>query len=186
VTRHSTISAAAIALSIALNACAANEAAPLRIAHDHLSARRGDPQLAATISYPDDDRRHPAVVTVHGSGRIGRDETRFEWSDSSPKGSSCSRMTSAALAAYDGPNGLDTSPLLEKLRTPTLWLLGEHDESIPIRQTQQTLRRAVAAGATITVKTYEDADHGLRTRGGSMAPYWDDTLAWLRARRFLP
>ena len=295
-TRHSTISAAAIALSIAFNACAANEAAPLRIAHDQISVRSGDAQLAATISYPDDDRRHPAVVTVHGSGRIGRDETRFEWQRLVPEGvvvltydkrgvgastgefvsvgtstseaympllaadaleclralqrhpavdparvgfignsqagwiipvalstavpgeaafaivrsgpatsvgidMEYSRLTgdgirevtpiTAAemdrrLAAYDGPNGLDTSPLLEKLRTPTLWLLGERDESIPIRQTQQTLQRAVAAGATITVKTYEDADHGLRTRGGSMAPYWDDTLAWLRARRFLP
>ncbi|HJR58936.1 MAG TPA: prolyl oligopeptidase family serine peptidase [Vicinamibacterales bacterium] len=89
------------------------------------------------------------------------------------------------LAEYAGAHGLDPVPLLAKLGTPTLWLLGDRDASIPIRQTQQNLQQAIAGGAPITVKTYPDADHGLAFPGGHAAPYWDDTLRWLRAGKIL-
>lgn len=88
------------------------------------------------------------------------------------------------LAEYSGPHGLDTVPLLVRLRVPTLWLLGDRDASIPIRQTQQNLERAIQSGATIDVKTYPGADHSLEVAGRPV-PYWDDILAWLRARRIL-
>jgi uncharacterized protein len=287
----SAISAAALLLACS----AAHSAAPRGIAHEDVTVISGDARLAARISYPDDGKRHPAVVSVHGSGRLGRQETAFEWQRLVPEGMvvltydkrgvgestgefvfvgtstseaympvlagdalEClrvlkkhasvdpdrvgfigssqagwiiplalsraaqnevafaiirsgpatsvglemeySRLTGDGirevtpisaeemdrrLAAYKGPHGLDTVPLVEKLHTPTLWLLGDRDESIPIRPTQQNLQRAIAGGAPITVKTYADADHGLRTSAGAMVPYWGDALAWLRARRIL-
>ncbi len=89
------------------------------------------------------------------------------------------------LAGYAGPHGLDTVPLLGVLRTPTLWLLGDDDESIPIRQTKAHLQRAIALGAPITVTAYPGVNHGLQRRDGSMPPFWADTLAWLRERGIL-
>jgi dienelactone hydrolase len=278
-----------------VTACTANEAAAPRIAHDNVIVTSGDARLAARISYPDDGKRHPALVSVHGSGRLGREQTAFEWQRLVPEGlvvltydkrgvgestgqfvsvgtsdseaympilagdaleclralrrhpgvdpnrvgfigssqagwiiplalsaaapgeaafaiirsgpatsvgleMEYSRLTGDGLrevapippdemdrrlAAFKGPHGLDTVPLLLQLRTPTLWLLGDDDESIPIRATKENLQRAIAAGAPITVKSYPGANHGLRTRSGSMAPFFDDTVAWLRARSIL-
>ena len=285
-----------ISVGALLLACSAAPAAvPPTIKHDEITVASGDARLAARISYPADGKRHPALVSVHGSGRLGREQMAFEWQRLVPEGlvvltydkrgvgestgefvsvgtstseaympilaadaleclralrrhpsvdadrtgfigssqagwiiplalstaapgeaafaiirsgpatsvgleMEYSRLTGDGirevtpisaeemdrrLAAYKGPHGLDTVPLVEKLHTPTLWLLGDRDESIPIRPTQQNLQRAIAGGAPITVKTYADADHGLRTSAGTMVPYWGDALAWLRARRIL-
>jgi dienelactone hydrolase len=265
-----------------------------RIAHDDIVVQSGDVRLAARISYPDRPGRYPAVVSVHGSGRAGREQYRPDWQRLVPEGVAVltydkrgvgestgdfvavgtstseaympllaadalaclralrahprvdasrvgflgvsqagwliplalsqaragevaftvirsgpatsvglemeySRLTGEGLRpgeglspdamdrrldAYNGPHGLDTVPLLAQLRVPTLWLLGERDDSIPIRQTQQNLARAIAAGAPITVRTFPGADHAL-TVAGRPVPYWDDVVGWLRARAIL-
>jgi dienelactone hydrolase len=288
------IHTAGFGLAAIAAACSSLGSSPAAIRHDEIRVRSGDAELAATISYPDDGRRHPAVVTVHGSGRLTRQQMRHDANRLVPAGVvvlsydkrgvgestgtyvnvgtatseahmpllaadalAClaalrthgavdperagfigssqagwiiplalaksapgqaafaiirsgpatsvglemeySRLTGEGLRAvtplapeeidrrlaeYDGPHGLDTVPLLAPLRTPTLWLLGDQDESIPIRQTQLNLRRAVEAGATITVKTYPGANHGLMGPDGPV-PYWDDVLAWMRAQRIL-
>jgi dienelactone hydrolase len=280
---------------LAAAACAAKDLGPPRILHDDVTVVSGEARLAARISYPDDKKRHPAVVSVHGSGRLGREQTAFEWQRLAPEGIAVltydkrgvgdstgefvrvgtstsedympilagdaleclralrrhpsvdpdrvgfigssqagwiipvalskaargeaafaiirsgpatsvglemeySRLTGDGirqvtalapqeidrrLADYKGPQGLDTVPLILALRTPTLWLLGDDDESIPIRPTKLNLERAIVAGAPITVKSYAGANHGLRRADGSMVPFWDDTLVWLRARRIL-
>ena len=90
----------------------------------------------------------------------------------------------ARVDAYRGPQGFDHVPLLRALRTPTLWLVGEADESIPVRHTLRNLRAAISAGAPITLRTYPGANHGLGTATGP-APYWKDTIDWLRAERIL-
>ena len=70
------------------------------------------------------------------------------------------------------------------MRTPTLWLVGEEDESIPVRHTLRNLRAAISAGAPITLRTYPGANHALGTPAGP-APYWTDVIDWLRAERIL-
>lgn len=87
--------------------------------------------------------------------------------------------------AYRGPQGFDHVPMLGALKTQTLWLLGEQDESIPIRHTVRNLRAAIAAGAPITLRIYPGANHGLSGPAGQV-PYWTDVVNWLRAWRILP
>ncbi len=55
------------------------------------------------------------------------------------------------MDAYAGPQGFDHVPILRALKTPTLWLVGEDDESIPVRHTLRNLRAAIGAGAAITL-----------------------------------
>ena len=88
----------------------------------------------------------------------------------------------ARVDAYRGPQGFDHVPLLRALRTPTLWLVGEADESIPVRHTLRNLRAAISAGAPITLRTYPGANHGLGTATGP-APVLEghDRLAARRA-----
>jgi dienelactone hydrolase len=277
---------------VAFAGCTANEAAAPAIVQEEITVTSGDATLAARVSSPGRQGRHPAVVSVHGSGRLGRDHQQFDVDglvrhgvvvltyDKRGVGAStgefvfvgtstseaympilaadaleCLRalrrhpsvdpdrvgfigisqagwiiplaMSTAApaevafaiirsgpatsvglemaysgitrdrdvsaippdemdrrLAEYTGPHGLDTVPLLDRLRTPTLWLLGEQDASIPIRQTQSNLQRAIERGATITVKTYPGADHSLEIARRPV-PYWQDIVDWLRAKRFL-
>ena len=286
----------ACAAAVLTGCSRASESATPRIVHEEITVASGDVRLAARISRPDRPGRYPAVVSVHGSGRVGRDDYRRDWQRLAPEGMAVltydkrgvgestgefvpvgtstseaympllaadalaclralrqhpridasrvgflgasqagwliplalstaapgeaafavirsgpatsvglemaySRLTgdgmragegaplTAAemdrrLAEFAGPHGLDTMPLLARLRVPTLWLLGERDASIPIRQTQANLQRAIGAGATISVITYPGADHGLSVDGQPVA-YWQTVVDWLRARRIL-
>ena len=90
----------------------------------------------------------------------------------------------ARVDAYAGRPGFDHAAILSAMRTPTLWLLGSRDESIPIRHTERNLRALVAAGVPITLKVYEGGDHGLSGPSGPI-PYWADVTNWLRANRIL-
>lgn len=90
----------------------------------------------------------------------------------------------ARVDGYGGPPGFDHAEILRSLRTPTLWLLGSRDESIPIRHTERNLRALVAAGVPITLKVYEGGNHGLSGPAGRI-PFWQDVTNWLRANRIL-
>ena len=90
----------------------------------------------------------------------------------------------ARVDAYAGPPGFDHAEILRSLRTPTLWLLGSRDESIPIRHTERNLRALVAAGVPITLQVYEGGNHGLFGPSGPI-PFWQDVTEWLRANRIL-
>jgi dienelactone hydrolase len=90
----------------------------------------------------------------------------------------------ARVDAYGGPSGFDHGEIVRALKVPTLWLVGEADESIPVRHTLRNLRAAIAGGAAITLKTYPGANHGLMTPSGPV-PYWTDVIDWLRGERIL-
>lgn len=90
----------------------------------------------------------------------------------------------ARVDAYKGPSGFDTAPMLRALKTPTLWLLGDADESIPIRHTERNLRALIAAGVPITLRIYPGGNHALFGPSGPIA-WWVDVEKWLRANRIL-
>lgn len=87
----------------------------------------------------------------------------------------------ARVDAYAGPQGFDNLPALRRLRTPTLWLLGDDDESIPVRHAIHNLHHLIDDGAPITLRIYPGARHGLFEPSGR-APFWTDTVAWLVQR----
>jgi alpha-beta hydrolase superfamily lysophospholipase len=87
----------------------------------------------------------------------------------------------ARVDAYAGPSGFDNLPALRRIHTPILWLIGEADESIPVRHTLRNLEALARAGTPITVRTYAGANHSLFTRSGP-APFWGDVRDWLRVQ----
>lgn len=99
-----------------------------------------------------------------------------------------------ALAEYKGPDGYDPLPVLESLQTPSLWLLGGRDCSVPTGRSVENLKRLSAAGVAVEFRIYPDADH-LLTRGGGCTPgigrlwrrvdYWSDAKDWLGRKGFL-
>ena len=91
----------------------------------------------------------------------------------------------ARVDAYSGPPGFDNMPSLRLDRTPLLWLLGEADESIPIRHTRRNLEALARDGVPITLRTYPGANHALMTPAGP-AHYWDDVREWLQTQAIVP
>lgn len=88
----------------------------------------------------------------------------------------------ARVDAYEGPAGFDNLPILRRVTTPLLWLVGEADESIPVRHTLRNLRVLADRGVPIVLRTYPGANHSLFTPSGPV-PFWDDVRAWLKQQR---
>ena len=91
------------------------------------------------------------------------------------------------VAAYAGSTGFDPAPTLMALRVPTLWLLGDLDQSVPTFASVRVLESIRDAGNNShTVVVYPEADHGLRNvRTRRSAPIWHDMRAWLEGEGIL-
>jgi dipeptidyl aminopeptidase/acylaminoacyl peptidase len=79
----------------------------------------------------------------------------------------------ALLPAFHGPSGFDPLPVLRQLNTPTLWLLGLDDRSIPIESTLANLKTLSAEGRPFEWRTYEGLGHELSPQ------IWSDVGQWL-------
>ena len=78
----------------------------------------------------------------------------------------------ARLPAFNGPHGFDPIPVLRAIETPTLWVLGADDRSIPVRNTVENLRNLAASGKPYEWRTYPGLGHGL---GPAV---WADVGTW--------
>jgi dipeptidyl aminopeptidase/acylaminoacyl peptidase len=89
--------------------------------------------------------------------------------------------------AFTGPHGYDPVPVIRALRTPTLWILGERDRSLPVARSIANLERIRdGEGRPITLRVIPGADHSLRNPvTGERPDIWGIVGAWLRERRIL-
>jgi pimeloyl-ACP methyl ester carboxylesterase len=84
------------------------------------------------------------------------------------------------MSKFDGPHGYNPRPVLEKLDTPSIWIEGEQDRSVPMAQTFETLERLRAAGRPITIVKLPGADHSLRNPvTGERPDFWPQIREWL-------
>jgi pimeloyl-ACP methyl ester carboxylesterase len=79
----------------------------------------------------------------------------------------------ALLPKFAGANGYDPLPVLREVNTPTLWLLGDDDRSIPVRDTVANLTSLKAAGRPFNWRTYPGLGHSLGPQ------IWNDIGPWL-------
>ncbi len=84
------------------------------------------------------------------------------------------------MRAFTGPHGYDPVPVLEQMDTPSIWIEGESDRSVPMVQTLATLDRIRESGRPITVIRLPGADHSLRNPvTGERPDFWPQVRAWL-------
>jgi hypothetical protein len=85
------------------------------------------------------------------------------------------------VSAFDGEPGYDPLPILTAMRVPTLWLLGDRDQSVPVFATAKALKALPPdAAAWHTVIRFPDADHSLRdVNTGKPAHVWSTMLSWM-------
>lgn len=79
----------------------------------------------------------------------------------------------ALMPTFKGAPGYDPVPILQALRVPALWLLGNDDRSIPIETTLTNLKALAASGKPFEWRTYDGLGHGLSPA------VWDDVGSWL-------
>jgi pimeloyl-ACP methyl ester carboxylesterase len=77
------------------------------------------------------------------------------------------------LPSFAGPHGFDPMATLRAIQTPTLWVLGLDDRSIPIRTTLDNLNTLAGEGKPFQWKTYPGLDHSLSSA------IWADIGVWL-------
>ncbi|MGH9868141.1 MAG: alpha/beta hydrolase family protein [Candidatus Polarisedimenticolia bacterium] len=87
------------------------------------------------------------------------------------------------VSAFDGEPGYDPWPVLMAMRVPTLWILGDRDQSVPVFATVKVLKALPPdAAACHTVIRFPDADHALRdVTTGKPSPVWSAVLSWMEA-----
>jgi pimeloyl-ACP methyl ester carboxylesterase len=83
----------------------------------------------------------------------------------------------AQMPRFNGPHGFDPVPVLRAVQTPSYWLLGLDDRSIPIRTTLDHLQSLHSAGKPFQWKTYAGLGHNLSF------DVWQDIGAWLEPFR---
>lgn len=85
------------------------------------------------------------------------------------------------VLSFNGQPGFDPAPILRASPTPTLWLLGERDESGPTFASVQVFESLRAGGNDRhTVIRYPNANHALRDAAtGTPIRIWDDITSWL-------
>jgi pimeloyl-ACP methyl ester carboxylesterase len=79
----------------------------------------------------------------------------------------------ALLPAFAGAPGYDPVPVLSEVNTPTLWLLGEDDRSIPVRNSVVNLAALKAAGRPFDWRIYPGLGHSLGPQ------IWNDIGPWI-------
>jgi dienelactone hydrolase len=91
------------------------------------------------------------------------------------------------MSLFKGPHGYDPVPVLERLKTPSIWIEGDHDRSVPMAKTLSTLDRLRDAGRPIAVVKLPGADHSLRnTKTGEAPDFWPAVKDWLISSGALP
>ena len=79
----------------------------------------------------------------------------------------------ARMSKFEGMTGYDPVPTLQVVNTPTVWLLGLEDRSIPVERSIENLARLKASGRPFEWRTYEGLGHSLGPQ------IWPDIERWI-------
>lgn len=80
------------------------------------------------------------------------------------------------------PGGYDPLPVLAQVRQPVLWLMGEHDRSVPTRTSVTNMEALIELGGPFTLEVFPHGTHGLRDSGsGRMLDIWGSIDRWLES-----
>jgi len=94
------------------------------------------------------------------------------------------RDLGARLAGFEGRRGFDPVPVLERIEVPGLWILGEGDRSIPIRETVARLDELIDGGRPFTRQVLPGVGHAMRDlETGERAPVAAIAVDWLQGLR---
>ena len=91
------------------------------------------------------------------------------------------------MNALRGPFGFDPLPVLSTLTTPSFWVLGENDRSIPLRKTVDVLTRlSHERSRQMLIHVIPGVNHRLMDpQTGRQPDFWRAIGDWLQTRGVL-
>jgi pimeloyl-ACP methyl ester carboxylesterase len=91
------------------------------------------------------------------------------------------------MRTFKGPHGYDPVPVLRTLSTPSLWILGEKDRSIPLARTVATLNDlARTQRRPISLHVIPGVNHRLMDPATGRQPdFWRPMEEWFRTNKIL-
>jgi dipeptidyl aminopeptidase/acylaminoacyl peptidase len=86
------------------------------------------------------------------------------------------------LQEFKGPYGYNPIHAIQKMKSPSLWIFGEKDVSIPVKKSIHILDSLkTSLVLPVKLKIYAQADHGLYNRSANMRePYVKLIIDWIR------
>jgi uncharacterized protein len=105
------------------------------------------------------------------------------YSNFAEKGSYSQEQADAMLKDFDGINGYDPISRIERMKTPSLWIFGGRDVSIPIKESIHRFESIKQSKqALFEMKLYPHSDHGLYS-AGKREDYVSYIVQWIRSHR---
>jgi dipeptidyl aminopeptidase/acylaminoacyl peptidase len=104
------------------------------------------------------------------------------YSDLAERGPYEQEQADQMLKDFKGLRGFDPVSRVEKMRSPSLWLFGSKDVSIPVKRSIHLLDSIkTQKHIPVDMKIYPDADHGLYNRTSQKREdHVNFILAWIR------
>jgi dipeptidyl aminopeptidase/acylaminoacyl peptidase len=84
------------------------------------------------------------------------------YSDLAERGTYSQAAADSVLKQYNGPEGFDPISRIVKMKSPSLWIFGDKDVSIPVKRSIAILDSLRSKNnLPLEMKIFKDADHGL-------------------------
>lgn len=132
--------------------------------------------------------RHPRFHVLLAGPAVSTGVEHY-YSDLSGDGTRPAQVTDrreleARVLGFAGRHGYDPAPTLARSPVPTLWMLGERDQSVPTFASRRVLDSLARTGVSVhTVVSFPNADHFLRDAdGGAQPPVWGEMMSWLQVQ----
>jgi len=84
------------------------------------------------------------------------------------------------------PGGFDPRPVLAELDATSLWLFGDADSSVPVRESVNNLQPLIRSGKAFEYRLFH-GDHLIFTRSTRFSSqrdrYWDAVVEWMKRHK---
>lgn len=102
------------------------------------------------------------------------------YSNLAERGTYTQEQADQMLKNFDGPGGYDPVSRIQKMKTPSLWIFGGKDVSIPVKRSIHLFDSIKQSKQTLLdIKLYPDADHGLYNTG-KREDYVSYIVQWIK------
>ena len=88
------------------------------------------------------------------------------------------------VLSYQGIKGFDPIQYLGRLTSPSLWIFGKEDESIPVDRSIQLLKQVRDKfSLPIQIQVVPGVNHSMRSKDGKVADYVSHILHWIKEQQ---
>jgi len=106
------------------------------------------------------------------------------YSDLADHGAYSQAQADSMLQYFNGPKGFEPVHRIAKMKTPSLWIFGGKDVSIPVKRSIAILDSLRSkSNLPLEIKIFKDADHGLYNVSAQRhEPFVTEMIGWIKLK----